>query len=190
MRPEHKHSVSGTGTAVFCHRVVIDRLDRKYITNIRKIDLAQCDRAAFVILIFRQHWQSVFHQGAERRHAVSFGAGLSGTSHQNVYRNRIPQKTRRASMSEQDKTGGNESKNNMMTRRTTLTLAAAVATFGAAMGMRAPAAWAQGKMEGDSDERRNYDRDRDGERYRDYDRDRERRGEGKGEGKGESKGGR
>ena len=56
-------------------------------------------------------------------------------------------------MSEQDKTGGNESKNSMMTRRTTLTLAAAVATFGAAMGMRAPAAWAQGKMEGDNDER-------------------------------------
>ena len=40
-------------------------------------------------------------------------------------------------MSEQDKTNGNES-NNDMTRRTTLTLAAAVATFGAAMGMRAP----------------------------------------------------
>ena len=50
-------------------------------------------------------------------------------------------------MSEQDKTGGNESNNNM-TRRTTLILAAAVATFGAAMGMRAPTAWAQGKMEG------------------------------------------
>jgi len=47
-------------------------------------------------------------------------------------------------MSEQDKTGGNESNNNM-TRRTTLTLAAAVATFGAAMGMRAPTAWAQAK---------------------------------------------
>jgi hypothetical protein len=93
-------------------------------------------------------------------------------------------KTRRASMSGQVKTGGNESKNNMMSRRTTLTLAAAVATFGAAMGMRAPAAWAQGKMEGDSDERRNYDRDRDVERNRDrdYDRDGERRGEGRGDG--------
>ena len=93
-------------------------------------------------------------------------------------------------MSEQDKTGGNEPKNNMMTRRTALTLAAAVATFGAAMGMRATAAWAQGKMEGDSDERRNYDRDRDVERDRDrdYDRDRERRGEGKGEGKEQGKG--
>jgi Ni/Co efflux regulator RcnB len=87
-------------------------------------------------------------------------------------------------MSGQVKTGGNESKNNMMSRRTTLTLAAAVATFGAAMGMRAPAAWAQGKMEGDSDERRNYDRDRDVERNRDrdYDRDGERRGEGRGDG--------
>jgi len=95
-------------------------------------------------------------------------------------------------MSEQDKTGGNESKNSMMTRRTALTLAAAVATFGAAVGMRATAAWAQGKMEGDSDERRNYDRDRDVERDRDYDRDRrgERKGEGKEEGKGEGKEGR
>jgi len=94
-------------------------------------------------------------------------------------------------MSKQDKTG-NEFKNNMMTRRTALTLAAAVATFGAAMGMRATAAWAQGKMEGDSDERRNYDRDRDVERDRDYDRDRrgERKGEGKEEGKGEGKEGR
>ena len=92
-------------------------------------------------------------------------------------------------MSEQDKTGGNEFKNSMMTRRTALTLAAAVATFGAAVGMRATAAWAQGKMEGDSDERRNYDRDRDVERDRDYDRDRrgERKGEGKEEGKGEGK---
>jgi Ni/Co efflux regulator RcnB len=88
-------------------------------------------------------------------------------------------------MRKQDKTG-NEFKNNMMTRRTVLTLAAAVATFGAAMGMRATAAWAQGKMEGDSDERRNYGRDRDVERDRDYDRDR--RGEGKGEGKEEGKG--
>ena len=88
-------------------------------------------------------------------------------------------------MSKQDKTGGKESNNNM-TRRTTLTLAAADATFGAAMGMRAPAAWAQGKMEGDSDERRNYDRDRDVERDREYDRDR--RGEGKGEGKEQGKG--
>jgi len=85
-------------------------------------------------------------------------------------------------MRKQDKTG-NEFKNNMMTRRTALTLAAAVATFGAAMGMRATAAWAQGKMEGDSDERRNYDRDV--ERDRDYDRDR--RGEGKEQGKGEGK---
>jgi Ni/Co efflux regulator RcnB len=94
-------------------------------------------------------------------------------------------------MRKQDKTG-NEFKNNMMTRRTALTLAAAVATFGAAMGMRATAAWAQGKMEGDSDERRNYDRDRDVERDRDYDRDRrgERKGEGKEEGKGEGKEGR
>ena len=50
-------------------------------------------------------------------------------------------------MSEQDNTNGTDSKREM-TRRTTLTLAAAVATFGAAMGMRAPAAWAQGKMEG------------------------------------------
>ena len=88
-------------------------------------------------------------------------------------------------MRKQDKTG-NEFKNNMMTRRTALTLAAAVATFGAAMGMRATAAWAQGKMEGDSDERRNYDRDV--ERDRDYDRDR--RGEGKEQGKGEGKEGR
>ena len=88
-------------------------------------------------------------------------------------------------MRKQDKTG-NEFKNNTMTRRTALTLAAAVATFGAAMGMRATAAWAQGKMEGDSDERRNYDRDRDVERDRDNDRDR--RGEGKGEGKEEGKG--
>jgi hypothetical protein len=55
--------------------------------------------------------------------------------------------TRRANMSEQDKTGGNEPSKEI-TRRTTLTLAAAVATFGAAMGMRAPTAWAQGKMEG------------------------------------------
>jgi len=46
------------------------------------------------------------------------------------------------------------------------------AAFGTAMGMRAPAAWAQGKMEGDRDERRNYDRDHDGERNRDNDRDR------------------
>jgi hypothetical protein len=44
------------------------------------------------------------------------------------------------------------------------------------MGMRAPAAWAQGKMEGDRDERRNYDRDHDGERNRDRDNDRDRRG--------------
>ena len=50
-------------------------------------------------------------------------------------------------MREQDKPNGNDLKKEM-TRRTTLTLAAAVATFGAAMGMRAPAAWAQGKMEG------------------------------------------
>jgi len=50
-------------------------------------------------------------------------------------------------MSEQDNTNGNDSKREM-TRRTTLSLAAAVATFGAAMGMRAPTAWAQGKMEG------------------------------------------
>ena len=88
-------------------------------------------------------------------------------------------------MSEQDKTNGNEPNNNM-TRRAALTLAVAVATFGAAMGMRATAAWAQGKMEGDSDERRNYDRDRDVGRDREYDRDR--RGEGKGEGKEEGKG--
>ena len=88
-------------------------------------------------------------------------------------------------MRKQDETG-NEFKNNMLTRRTTLTLAAAVVTFGAAMGMRATAAWAQGKMEGDSDERRNYDRDRDVGRDREYDRDR--RGEGKGEGKEEGKG--
>jgi Ni/Co efflux regulator RcnB len=94
-------------------------------------------------------------------------------------------------MRKQDKTG-NEFKNSMMTRRTALTLAAAVATFGAAVGMRATAAWAQGKMEGDSDERRNYDRDRDVERDRDYDRDRrgERHGEGKEEGKGEGTEGR
>jgi flagellar biosynthesis/type III secretory pathway protein FliH len=54
---------------------------------------------------------------------------------------------RRETMSEQDKSNGNDPKREM-TRRTTLTLAAAVATFGAAMGMRAPAAWAQDKMEG------------------------------------------
>jgi len=50
-------------------------------------------------------------------------------------------------MSDQDNTNGNDPKREM-TRRTTLSLAAAVATFGAAMGMRTPAAWAQGKMEG------------------------------------------
>ena len=44
-------------------------------------------------------------------------------------------------MSEQDK--GNQPKTNM-TRRSTLTLAAAVATFGAAMGMRSTDALAQG----------------------------------------------
>jgi hypothetical protein len=43
------------------------------------------------------------------------------------------------------------------------------------MGMRAPAAWAQGKMEGDRDERRNYDRDHDGERNRHRDNDRARK---------------
>jgi hypothetical protein len=54
---------------------------------------------------------------------------------------------RRETMSEQDKSNGNDPKREM-TRRTTLSLAAAVATFGAAMGIRAPSASAQGKTEG------------------------------------------
>lgn len=62
---------------------------------------------------------------------------------------------------EQDTPSGNQTKTDI-TRRTILTLAAAVAAFGAAMGMRAPNAWAQGKGEG--------------------------KGEGKGQGKGEGKG--
>ena len=76
-------------------------------------------------------------------------------------------------MSEQDKKNGNESSNSL-TRRTTLTLAAAVATFGAAMGMRAPTAWAQGKMEGKEEGKA------DGKM--------EGKGAGKMEGKGEGKG--
>ena len=76
-------------------------------------------------------------------------------------------------MSEQDKTNGNEPENNM-TRRATLTLAAAVATFGAAMGMRAPTAWAQDKTEGKEEGKA------DGKL--------EGKGEGKAEGKGEGKG--
>jgi hypothetical protein len=50
-------------------------------------------------------------------------------------------------MSKQDKTVGNE-RSKEITRRATLTLAAAVATFGAAMGMRASPAWAQDRIEG------------------------------------------
>ena len=50
-------------------------------------------------------------------------------------------------MSKQDKTVGNE-RSEEITRRATLTLAAAVATFGAAMGMRASPAWAQDRIEG------------------------------------------
>ena len=50
-------------------------------------------------------------------------------------------------MSKQDKTAGNE-RSEEITRRATLTLAAAVATFGAAMGMRASPAWAQDRIEG------------------------------------------
>jgi len=50
-------------------------------------------------------------------------------------------------MNDQDKSTNSEPANGM-TRRSTLTLAAAVAAFGTAMGMRAPGAWAQGKMEG------------------------------------------
>ena len=54
-------------------------------------------------------------------------------------------------MSEKDKTNDNLPKP-AITRRATLTLAAAVAAFGAAMGMRAPTAWAQGKVEGKKSE--------------------------------------
>ena len=50
-------------------------------------------------------------------------------------------------MSKQDKTVGNE-RSEEITSRATLTLAAAVATFGAAMGMRASPAWAQDRIEG------------------------------------------
>jgi uncharacterized protein (DUF2147 family) len=50
-------------------------------------------------------------------------------------------------MSKQDKTVGNERRKEI-TRRATLTLAAAVATFGAALGMRASPAWAQDRIEG------------------------------------------
>ena len=50
-------------------------------------------------------------------------------------------------MSKQDNTVGNE-RSKEITRRATLTLAAAVATFGAAMGMRASPAWAQDRIEG------------------------------------------
>jgi hypothetical protein len=50
-------------------------------------------------------------------------------------------------MSKQDNTVGNE-RSKEITRRATLTLAAAVATFGAAMGMRASPAWAQDRTEG------------------------------------------
>jgi hypothetical protein len=50
-------------------------------------------------------------------------------------------------MSEQEKASDNLPKTDI-TRRATLTHAVAVAAFGAAMGMRAPTAWAQGKVEG------------------------------------------
>ena len=49
-------------------------------------------------------------------------------------------------MSEQDKANDNLPKPDI-TRRAALTLAVAVATFGVAMGMRAPNAWAQDKVE-------------------------------------------
>lgn len=50
-------------------------------------------------------------------------------------------------MNEEDKAKVNLPKP-FMRRRAILALAAAVATFGAAMGMTAPTAWAQDKMEG------------------------------------------
>ncbi|MGD0288232.1 MAG: hypothetical protein ABSC63_01040 [Candidatus Binataceae bacterium] len=50
-------------------------------------------------------------------------------------------------MNKQDKADDNLPKP-QITRRAVLTLAAAVAAFGAAMGMRASTAWAQGKIEG------------------------------------------
>jgi len=87
---------------------------------------------------------------------------------------------RRDTMSEQDKTNGNDPKN-VVTRRSTLTLAAAVATFGAAMGMRAPGAWAQGKMEGKEEGKA------DGKMEGKADGKMEGKDEGKMEGKGEGK---
>jgi hypothetical protein len=72
-----------------------------------------------------------------------------------------------------------------MTRRTTLTLAAAVATFGAAMGMRAPGAWAQGKTEGKEEGKAAGKMEGKGEGKADG--KREGKGEGKGEGKMEGK---
>src|ERR1019366_10411912 len=95
-----------------------------------------CGKLYFLQVFRQRRRHSALHRGVGRRHYVFFAAGLP--SLQYIDPNRIPQ-TRRANMSEQDKTNGNES-NNDMTRRTTLTLAAAVATFGAAMGMRAPTA--------------------------------------------------
>jgi hypothetical protein len=56
-------------------------------------------------------------------------------------------------MSEQDKANDNLPKPDI-TRRAALTLAVAVATFGAAMGMRAPNAWAQGKVEGKEEDKK------------------------------------
>jgi hypothetical protein len=91
---------------------------------------------------------------------------------------------RRESKSEQDNTNGNDPKREM-TRRTTLSLAAAVATFGAAMGMRAPAAWAQGKMEGKEEGKADGKMEGKGEGKADG--KMEGKGEGKREGKGEGK---
>ena len=76
-------------------------------------------------------------------------------------------------MNEQDKANDNLPKPDI-TRRTTLKLAIAVAAFGAAMGMRAPTAWAQGKMEGKEEGK--FEGKMEGKK------------EGKGEGKMEGKG--
>jgi hypothetical protein len=80
-------------------------------------------------------------------------------------------------MNEQDRTSGDQPKSDI-TRRVSLTLAAAVATFGAAMGMRATNALAQGKGEGKLE----------GKFEGKFEGKLEGKGEGKREGKGEGKG--
>ena len=83
-------------------------------------------------------------------------------------------------MTEQDLDRDNQSKRDV-TRRVTLALANAVATFGAAMGMRASSVWAQGKLEGKEEGKADGKLEGKGEGKW------EGKGEGKWEGKGEGK---